>query len=207
MEPGKGIVIIDITIEFGKTAKFNFGIAAGELSFRAGFYFRKRYDDIEFKAYVIAKGHIKILGTFGFSIYFHLILRYKNGLLEGDCLLVLKKDFGLFDVTFRVHIRMTFLAPKEQQSSGSLQDQKQQYALNGRQSGKSSENPLCLRGSDSFELALTKCDTAESPEPSSNQKAANNQVSPISQNNNKTKRTEREENYKIEDYYNSYYII
>jgi len=130
IEPKRGIVGLEILIEFGKTASFNFGIAEGELSFRAGLYFRKYYNDVIFKGYVIAHGRISILKVFNFSIYFHLILKYENGLLDGEAILIFKKKIGFLKLKFRVRVYMEFKAPKEE-VQGNKELQTNKLALSG----------------------------------------------------------------------------
>jgi hypothetical protein len=97
---------------------------------KAGIYFRKYYDDLLIKAYVIAFGKIKILKAFSFSIYFHLILKYHNGLLDGQAILVFKKKIGFIKLKFKVKVYMKFKAPKEAKKEPTLK-QDEQYALAG----------------------------------------------------------------------------
>jgi len=144
IDPKKGIVHIEIMIEFGKTAEFNFGIAEGQLSLKAGIYFRKYYDDLLIKAYVIAFGKIKILKAFSFSIYFHLILKYHNGLLDGQAILVFKKKIGFIKLKFKVKVYMKFKAPREAKKNSALK-QDEQYALVGPRSDEENRKINSIR--------------------------------------------------------------
>jgi hypothetical protein len=79
LDPKKGVTMIAFLIEFGAHLSFNFGVASGSASFKAGIYYLKKYDKVDIGGYVICAGHFRVLGLFNASLLFNL--RFK---LVGD---------------------------------------------------------------------------------------------------------------------------
>jgi hypothetical protein len=72
------VVMIEAALEFGASAAINLGVAKGQVSIMAGFYFQKAGQAFELTGYFRASGSLSVLGIISISLVFYLGLSYAS---------------------------------------------------------------------------------------------------------------------------------
>jgi hypothetical protein len=110
-----GVKMIEAALEFGASAAINLGVASGEASMMAGFYFQMAGSDFQLTGYFRAYGSLSVLGIITVSLEFYLGLTYasKNmtphgGTLWGQASLKVKIEILFFSVSVSVSMEREF---------------------------------------------------------------------------------------------------
>ena len=111
----KGVVMIEAALEFGVSAAINLGVASGEASMMAGFYFQKTGADFILTGYFRAYGSLSVLGIITVSLEFYLGLSYASkgitphgGKLWGQASLTVKIEILFFSTSVSVSMEKEF---------------------------------------------------------------------------------------------------
>ncbi len=111
----QGVVMIEAALEFGVSAAINLGVASGEASMMAGFYFQKTGADFILTGYFRAYGSLSVLGIITVSLEFYLGLSYASkgitphgGKLWGQASLTVKIEILFFSVSVSVGMEKEF---------------------------------------------------------------------------------------------------
>lgn len=111
----KGVVMIEAALEFGVSAAINLGVASGEATMMAGFYFQKTGADFILTGYFRAYGSLSVLGIITVSLEFYLGLSYASkgisphgGTLWGQASLTVKIEILFFSVSVSVSMEKEF---------------------------------------------------------------------------------------------------
>lgn len=127
VEPKRGVVGLAFLIEFGAHFYFNIGVAAGHAYLYAGIYYRKYYDNVTIKGYILCGGHFRIIGLFNSSLFFHLILTGNGRVIDGEAKLTVSYKFSRWfkiSVQIKVYKRIKGAADdsSNKDNSGDLED-------------------------------------------------------------------------------------
>jgi hypothetical protein len=111
----KGVVMIEAALEFGASAAINLGVAKGQASIMAGFYFQKAGVDFILTGYFRAYGSLSVLGIISVSLEFYLGLSYASkgnqphaGTLWGQASLTVKIEILFFSTSVSVSMEREF---------------------------------------------------------------------------------------------------
>ena len=122
-----GVKMIEAALEFGASVAINLGVASGEASIMAGFYFQMAGSDFELTGYFRAYGSLSVLGIITVSLEFYLGLTYASkaitphgGTLWGQASLKVKIEILFFSVSVSVSMEREFAGsdPKFRQLVG-----------------------------------------------------------------------------------------
>jgi len=105
-EPKRGIVGMEMALEFGAIFQLNIGVAWGNAYLVGGVYIRRYDGAFKLKAYVLAVGRLEVLGIFSASLTFYLGLEGNSSVLEGVCVVEAEKRFSKF-FSLKVKCRMS----------------------------------------------------------------------------------------------------
>jgi hypothetical protein len=110
-----GVVMIEAALEFGVSAAINLGVASGEASMMAGFYFQKAGADFVLTGYFRAYGSLSVLGIITVSLEFYLGLSYASkgivphgGALWGQASLTVKIEILFFSTSVSIAMEREF---------------------------------------------------------------------------------------------------
>lgn len=111
----EGVKMIEAALEFGASAAINLGVASGEATMMAGFYFQMAGKDFELTAYFRAYGSLSVLGIITISLEFYLGLTYATkgmsphgGHLWGQATLTVKIEILFFSISVGVSMEREF---------------------------------------------------------------------------------------------------
>ncbi len=111
----KGVKMIEAALEFGAAASINLGVASGEASMMAGFYFQLAGSSFELTGYFRAYGSLSVLGIITVSLEFYLALTFENkatpadrSRLWGQASLKVKIEILFFSVSVSVSMQKEF---------------------------------------------------------------------------------------------------
>lgn len=112
----KGVTYIEASLEFGASIALNLGVASGQASIMAGFYFRIGEDNLcILTGYFRASGSLSVLGIITVSVEFYLGLTYasKNanphgGTLWGQARLTVKIKIVFFSISVGISLEREF---------------------------------------------------------------------------------------------------
>ena len=111
----QGVVMIEAALEFGASAAINLGVAKGQASIMAGFYFQKAGADFILTGYFRAYGSLSVLGIISVSLEFYLGLSYASkgpqphaGTLWGQASLTVKIEILFFSTSVSVSMEREF---------------------------------------------------------------------------------------------------
>jgi hypothetical protein len=111
----QGVVMIEAALEFGVSAAINLGVAKGQASMMAGFYFQKAGADFVLTGYFRAYGSLSVLGIISVSLEFYLGLSYASkgdqphaGTLWGQASLTVKIEILFFSTSVSVSMEREF---------------------------------------------------------------------------------------------------
>jgi hypothetical protein len=117
-EPRRGIVGMEIVLEFGAIYNLNLTVAKGTVYLVGGIYI-KRYDGKYLtKAYILCVGRFNVLGIFSASITFYLGLEGDGPVLKGVCIVTVSKRFSrFFEISVRCQMEKTIKGGKSQENN------------------------------------------------------------------------------------------
>ena len=111
------VVMIEAALEFGAAVAINLGVAAGQVSIMAGFYFQKAGDAFVLTGYFRASGSLSVIGIITVSLVFYLGLTYASkgaaadqhpGTLWGQAKLTVKIEILFFSTSVSVSMEREF---------------------------------------------------------------------------------------------------
>ncbi len=109
------VVLIEAALEFGASIALNLGVASGQASIMAGFYFQKAGADFQLTGYFRAAGSLSVLGIITVSLEFYLGLSYASkgisphgGTLWGQARLTVKIEILFFSISVGVSMEREF---------------------------------------------------------------------------------------------------
>ena len=110
-----GVKMIEAALEFGASAAINLGVASGEATIMAGFYFQMVGADFQLTGYFRAYGSLSVLGIITISLEFYLGLTYATkgisphgGTLWGQASLTVKIEILFFSISVGVSLEREF---------------------------------------------------------------------------------------------------
>lgn len=110
-----GVKMIEASLEFGASAAINLGVASGEATIMAGFYFQMVGSDFQLTGYFRAYGSLSVLGIITVSLEFYLGLAYATkaisphgGTLWGQASLTVKIEILFFSKSVSVSMEREF---------------------------------------------------------------------------------------------------
>ena len=110
-----GVKMIEAALEFGASVAINLGVASGEASIMAGFYFQMAGKDFQLTGYFRAAGSLSVLGIITVSLEFYLGLTYASkgisphgGTLWGQASLKVKIEILFFSISVSVSMEREF---------------------------------------------------------------------------------------------------
>jgi hypothetical protein len=108
------VVMIEAALEFGASVALNLGVAQGQASIMAGFYFQKA-DTFTLTGYFRASGSLSVIGIITVSLVFYLGLSYESkgagehaGTLWGQAKLTVKIEILFFSTSVGVSMEREF---------------------------------------------------------------------------------------------------
>ena len=109
------VVKIEAALEFGASVALNLGVAQGQASIMAGFYFQKAGDAFTLTGYFRASGSLSVIGIITVSLVFYLGLSYESkgggahaGALWGQAKLTVKIEILFFSTSVGVSMEREF---------------------------------------------------------------------------------------------------
>jgi hypothetical protein len=109
------VVLIEAALEFGASAAINLGVASGQATIMAGFYFQKAGADFSLTGYFRASGSLSVLGIITVSLEFYLGLTYASkgisphgGTLWGQAKLTVKIEILFFSTSVSISMEREF---------------------------------------------------------------------------------------------------
>jgi hypothetical protein len=109
------VVMIEAALEFGASVAINLGVASGQATIMAGFYFQKAGDDFTLTGYFRAGGSLSVLGIITVSLEFYLALTYETskakkhgGTLWGQASLTVKIEILFFSTSVSISMEREF---------------------------------------------------------------------------------------------------
>jgi hypothetical protein len=120
-ETGRGVVGMELVLEFGAIFNLNLGfVANGTAYLVGGIYIRKYYDSFHLKGYILAVGRFSIIGLFSANLSFYLGLEYDGEVLKGVCQVTASKRFTrFFEISVSVQMEKTISGAKKEEKSTS----------------------------------------------------------------------------------------
>jgi hypothetical protein len=110
-----GVKMIEAALEFGASIALNLGVASGEASIMAGFYFQMVGKDFQLTGYFRAYGALSVLGIITVSLELYLGLSYATkgisphgGHLWGQASVKVKIEILFFSMSVSVSIEREF---------------------------------------------------------------------------------------------------
>ena len=110
-----GVTSLEAALEFGASVALNLGVASGEASIMAGFYFQMAGADFALTGYFRAAGSLSVLGIITVSLEFYLGLTYASkgfvphgGTLWGQAKLTVKIEILFFSTSVSVSMEREF---------------------------------------------------------------------------------------------------
>jgi hypothetical protein len=109
------VVMVEAALEFGASIALNLGVAQGQASIMAGFYFQKAGDKFTLTGYFRASGSLSVIGIITVSLVFYLGLSYESkglgehaGTLWGQATLTVKIEILFFSTSVGVSMEREF---------------------------------------------------------------------------------------------------
>lgn len=109
------VVLIEAALEFGASVALNLGVASGQASIMAGFYFQKAGADFQLTGYLRASGSLSVLGIISITCEFYLGLTYASksiiphgGKLWGQAKLTVKIEILFFSTSVSISLEREF---------------------------------------------------------------------------------------------------
>jgi hypothetical protein len=109
------VVMVEAALEFGASVALNLGVAKGQASIMAGFYFQKAGEGFTLTGYFRASGSLSVIGIITVSLVFYLGLSYASkgapehgGALWGQAKLTVKIEILFFSTSVSVSMEREF---------------------------------------------------------------------------------------------------
>ncbi len=109
------VVMVEAALEFGAAVALNLGVAQGQASIMAGFYFQKTGQGFALTGYFRASGSLSVIGVITVSLVFYLGLTYASktvephaGTLWGQATLTVKIEILFFSTSVGVSMEREF---------------------------------------------------------------------------------------------------
>jgi hypothetical protein len=109
------VVMIEAALEFGASVALSLGVASGQATIMAGFYFQKTGGGFTLTGYFRAGGSLSVLGIITVSLEFYLALTYvtdkaqpHGGTLWGQASLTVKIEILFFSASVSVSMEREF---------------------------------------------------------------------------------------------------
>jgi hypothetical protein len=109
------VVMVEAALEFGASVAINLGVAQGQASIMAGFYFQKAGEGFTLTGYFRASGSLSVIGIITVSLVFYLGLSYASkgapahpGALWGQASLTVKIEILFFSTSVSVAMEREF---------------------------------------------------------------------------------------------------
>ena len=110
------VVLIEAALEFGASVALNLGVAQGQASIMAGFYFQKAGEGFTLTGYFRASGSLSVIGIITVSLVFYLGLSFTSkeppgehaGTLWGQAKLTVKIEILFFSTSVSVAMEREF---------------------------------------------------------------------------------------------------
>jgi hypothetical protein len=109
------VVMVEAALEFGASIALNLGVAQGQASIMAGFYFQKAGEGFTLTGYFRASGSLSVIGIITVSLVFYLGLSYASkgapshpGALWGQATLTVKIEILFFSTSVGVSMEREF---------------------------------------------------------------------------------------------------
>jgi hypothetical protein len=109
------VVMVEAALEFGASVALNLGVAQGQASIMAGFYFQKAGAGFTLTGYFRASGSLSVIGIITVSLVFYLGLSYASkgapehgGALWGQAKLTVKIEILFFSTSVSVSMEREF---------------------------------------------------------------------------------------------------
>lgn len=110
-----GVKSLEAALEFGASVALNLGVAKGQASIMAGFYYQQDETSFEFTGYFRAAGSLSVLGIITVSLEFYLGLSYVSkgalphaGKLWGQAKLTVKIEILFFSTSVSIKMEREF---------------------------------------------------------------------------------------------------
>lgn len=104
VEPKRGVVLIILIIEFGGVLYLALGPAEGIAYLFAGIYFRKEYNQVEIRGYIICGGSLSLLSLITASVVFSMGLKGNGKYMDGYCTVEVEIKICAF---FKIELSLT----------------------------------------------------------------------------------------------------
>ncbi|WP_026713525.1 hypothetical protein [Flavobacterium daejeonense] len=121
-EPKRGIVGMEVVLEFGAIFNLNLTIVKGTAYMVGGIYIRQYDGQFDLRAYILCVGRLRVLGLFSASLSFYMALGGTSEVLEGVCRVRASHKFGpFFEISVECEMKKTLKGArtnKDPQSSG-----------------------------------------------------------------------------------------
>ena len=120
-EPKRGVVGLEVVLEFGAIFYLNLGVANG-VAYLVGGIFIKKYNGLyDIRGYILCVGRFNIISLFSASISFYLGLQGDGRYLEGVCIVKVTKRFSrFFKVSVSCKMRKTITGTKSAKATNKL---------------------------------------------------------------------------------------
>lgn len=127
-EPKRGIIALVIVLEFGAIFNLHLGVASGTAYLVGGVYIRREKlpsgnDLVEYRAYILAVGRLRIVGLFSASLTFYVGLHGNGPVLKGVATVTASKRFSrFFEISVSVSYEKTLRGAKREEIDQPKQD-------------------------------------------------------------------------------------
>jgi hypothetical protein len=109
------VVLVEAALEFGASVALNLGVAQGQATIMAGFYFQKAGAEFTLTGYFRASGSLSVIGIITVSLVFYLGLSYASkgaadypGALWGQAKLTVKVEILFFSTSVSISMEREF---------------------------------------------------------------------------------------------------
>jgi hypothetical protein len=96
VEPKRGVVGLEVVLEFGAIFNLNLGVAKGTAYLVGGIFIRRYNKEHEIRGYILCVGRFNVIGMFSASISFYLGLEGDGNSMYGTCVVTVSKRFSRF---------------------------------------------------------------------------------------------------------------
>ncbi|GAB1858039.1 hypothetical protein MHTCC0001_28760 [Flavobacteriaceae bacterium MHTCC 0001] len=96
VEPKRGVVGMEVVLEFGAIFNLNLGVARGTAYLVGGIFIKKYNKEYDIRGYILCVGRFNVVGLFSASMTFYLGLEGNGNNLNGSCVVTVSKRFSRF---------------------------------------------------------------------------------------------------------------
>lgn len=106
----KGMVLLEMSLEFGAVVALDFGVASGSISAMGGVYIRLEGDGGSLTGFFRIRGEVDVLSLISASIEMYMALTYQfdTGKMIGEASITIAVHVMFFSTSVRVHASRTF---------------------------------------------------------------------------------------------------